>query len=221
MKQSVVRWLQSLKLVIKSEFTSPWGICDLVGLQFNKGHVAHRLKLGQTQSISSMTRAALLLRIPDIETNNSITIKQLAQECSTALPRETVAKETTRLIEDGFVVCQNGERLQKINGWMPLQERFIAVELKLKRVEEALTQAENNFGFADESFVALPEDLALRIAAKSKRREDFERIGVGLISVTTKFASVLIPSSRPSCDKTSAVQLYSVEKFWQAAVKGS
>ena len=166
-------------------------------------------------------RAALLLRVPDIESNNSITLKQLARECSPAIQSERVSKEVTRLVEDGFVVCQNGEQLQKVNGWMPLQERFIAVELKLKRVEEALTQAENNFGFADESFVALPEDLALRIAAKTKRRGDFERLGVGLISVTAKCASIIIPSHRPDCEKTSAVQLYSVEKFWQAAIRGS
>ena len=221
MTQSVVNWLQSLKLVVKSEFTSPWGICDLVGLQFDECHVAHRLRLGQTRSICSLTRAALLLRIPDIETHKSITMSKLARDCSPAVPATIVAKETERLVEDGFVVRHSGERLQKLNGWMPLQKRFIAVELKIKRVEEAMVQAENNFGFADESFVALPEDLAHRISTRPIRKGDFQRSGVGLIAVSQKSSVVLIPSKRPTDRKSSVFQLYSVEKFWQTHPKGS
>ena len=124
MKQSVVKWLQSLKFIVKSEFTSPWGICDLVGLQFNESHVSHRLKLGQTRSITSLTRAALLMLIPDVETRRSISLSHLARECSPAVPPEIVENEARRLVADGFVICESGERLQKVNGWMPLQKRF-------------------------------------------------------------------------------------------------
>jgi hypothetical protein len=221
MRQSVVGWMQALKLIVKSEFTSPWGICDLVGLQFNKRHVAHRLKLGQTRSISSMTRAALLLLIPDIETHKSITMRRLACECASIVQPETVIEETQRLVTDGFVICRSGDRLQKINGWMPLQKRFIAVELKLKRVEEAMLQAESNFGFADESYIALPEELAMRVATRPARRKDFLTSGVGLLSVTPKSSVIIIRSRRRSAEKNPVAQLYSIEKFWQTCPKGN
>ncbi len=48
-------------------------------------------------------------------------------------------------MNDGFIVRTDTQALQKINGWMPLQKRLVAVELKLSRVEEAISQAVNNF----------------------------------------------------------------------------
>jgi hypothetical protein len=219
MRRSVVRWMRALKLVVKSEFTTPWGICDLVGLQFNARHVEHRLKLGQTRPIGSLTRAALLLLIPDVETDKTITMRQLARECAPAMQHGIVAEETRRLEADGFVIRRSGNRLQKINGWMPLQKRFIAVELKLNRVEEAILQAENNLGFAEESYVALPKELAVRVAAKPARQERFRRSGIGLLSVAPKSTTVVIRACPQPLIENSAIQFYSVEKFWRTYLK--
>jgi len=215
MTKPVLHWMQTLNLLIKSEFTSPWGICDLVGLSFNKRNVLRRLRLRQTRPVASITQAALLLNIPDIETGKSIALRKLIDHCAPSITPEVVIAETERLIKERFVIRSSDERLQKINGWMPLQKRLVAVEIKLKRVEEAMLQALNNLGFADESYIALPEALATRIA-KSARQDDFRQSGIGLLSVTSKSCNVIIRSRHQLPDReNSVVQFYCVEKFWR------
>jgi len=219
MREPVAQWMRSQGLTIRAEFISPWGICDLVGLCFNEHNVARRNHLKQNRAVTSMVRAALLLKIPDIESNEAITINQLIKECSPSLIPERVTAEAERLVKDGFVLRRKRNSLQKINGWTPLQKRFIAIELKLKRVAEAILQAENNFGFADESYIALPDDLATRLAAKLARRETFKASGVGLLGVTSNSCKLLIPSHRQNIEKDAVVQFYCVEKFWSVCAK--
>ena len=214
----VKRWMESVGLIVKSELISPWGICDLVGLSFNKRSVARRLELGQRRPVTSMTRAALLLQIPDIGTNESVTLSQIIDACSPALSEEVVVNEAQVLMEDKFVIRQ-GDRLQKVNGWMPMQKRLIAIELKLKRVEEALLQAQNNLGFVTESYVGLPADLAIRIAG-SARCHDFHERGVGLFAVTPASCHLLIRSRRESTSNP-VFQFCCVEKFWRTTAKGN
>ncbi len=212
------RWMESLGLIVRSELISPWGICDLVGLSFNKPNVARRLQLGQRRPVTSMTRAALLLQIPDVETKQEVTLSQLIAACAPILPEEVVVAQAQALVEDKFVI-RNGDRLQKINGWMPLQRRLVSIELKLKRVEEAMLQAQNNLGFANESYVGLPLDLAIRVA-ESGRRDSFYRRGIGLVAVTPNTCEVLI-RSRSMPVNNPVFQFCCVEKFWRSAAKGN
>jgi hypothetical protein len=221
MTASVARWMSSSGMTAKSEFVTPWGICDLVGVRFNRENVARRVELGQTRAVSSITRALLLLRIPDSETGTSITFQRLVQSCEGSIPEETVLRETCRLIADRFVVRSSRRQLQKINGWMPLQDRMVAVELKLSRIDEALRQALNNLGFADESYVALPADVAKRVAGRMSRWPKFVDAGVGLLSVTPRRSRVLVPARNVENWRNKAVQIYCVEKFWSSRVKGS
>jgi hypothetical protein len=214
MTEEVVRWMYSQKLETKCEFISPWGICDLVGVSFNAHNVLKRLKLGQRRRISSVTRAALLLQIPDVETNASTTLQELAQKCAPSIPEDVMEEEIARLIKDRFVVHGEGDALQKRNGWMPLQKRIVAVELKVSRVEEAILQAENNLGFANESYVALPKPLALRIARQVERRHEFATRRVGLLAVTEGQCRVVIRPPVASVEN-EALQMYCVEKFWR------
>jgi hypothetical protein len=132
------------------------------------------------------------------------------------LSEEVVIEETQKLMDDKYVT-RKADRLQRVNGWMPLQKRFIAIELKLKRVGEAMLQAENNLGFADESYVGLPKRLANRIAA-SDRRDDFYKRGIGLLAVTPNSCETLICSRRISAGNP-VFQFCCVEKFWRTTAK--
>ena len=218
MTKPVLHWMQSLDLLVKSEFVSPWGMCDLVGLSFNKRNVSKRLKLRQTKPVASMIQAALLLCIPDIETGKFITMRELIDHCAPSVTSDVVIAETKRLIGQRFI-CNSNDRLQKVNGWMPLQKRLVAVEIKLKRVEEVMLQAIKNLGFADESYVALPAELAARIM-KSARKNDFHQYGIGLLAVTSKSCSVIMRSHRQLPDQRNLVaQFYCVEKFWRTSAK--
>ena len=218
MAEPVKLWMESLSLLVKAEFISPWGICDFVGLNFRNHNVARRLELGQRRAVTSTARAALLLQIPDIETNRCITLSELIAAFAPVLPEEVVLKEAQRLVADKFVVRER-DRLQKVNGWMPLQKRLMAVELKLKRIEEAIRQAQNNLGFSNESYVALPMELATRITS-SNRREDFLKRGIGLLGVTPDSCMVLI-RSRSVPSGNPVFQFCCVEKFWRSLIKGN
>lgn len=223
MSASVLRWMRRSDLIVKAEFVSPWGICDFVGIQFNPVHVRHRLSLRQRKAVTSITRAALLLEVPDIEERRSISIDRLAKKFSSAIPRECLDRDIARLKSDGFLVQTKQGRLQKRNGWMPLQDRIVAVEAKLNRIEEALQQARANLGFAEESYVAFPLKLARRIAANPAPWTEYFKQGVGLIGVTTTRCELLINSYAEGRSNDPAVRLYCAEKFWSevARSKGS
>jgi hypothetical protein len=220
MAPSVARWMTNSGLAVKSEFVTPWGICDLVGVRFNPKNVALRIKNKQLRPISSITRALLLQRIPEFESREFITLKRLIREDATQFPEDIIRREMTRLIADGFVVSGKRQQLQKINGWMPLQERLVAVELKLSRIGEAMRQAMNNLGFAEESYVALPAEVARYVASQEPRWSEFFRAGVGLLSVGRASCKILKTANptRNWIDET--VEFYSVEKFWSTNFKG-
>lgn len=219
MARPVVRWMLSMDLQVKSEFITPWGMCDLVGLNFKKRSVTARLKLGQKQPVGSLTGSALLAQIPDAATGRSISLKRLTEECVPTISEEIVLEQTRRLVASGFVRMR-GDRMQKLNGWMPLHKQLIAVELKLNRVEEAISQARNNLIFADSSYVGLPKELALRVASRRIRESSFLESGVGLLAVASGECEILIPS-RHSAKPDPVIQFYCVEKFWRTYPKGS
>jgi hypothetical protein len=221
MTKPVLQWMQSLGLQVKLEFITPWGMCDLVGLSFKKRARTARLKLGQTQPIGSLIGAALLAQIPDAKTHRTTTLRRLKQECFPTISEDTVAEQIQRLIADGFVLSSGANRLQKLNGWIPLHKRLIAIELKLNRVEEALSQARNNLIFADKSYVGLPKDVAERVAASRTRRSTFLNEGVGLVSVSSRECKILIPSRQRPSGPDPVIQFYCVEKFWRTHSKGS
>lgn len=221
MANSAARWLKAGGMTVKSEFVTPWGVCDFVGLRLNQERVGSRLKLRQTKAISSITRASLLLQIPDIATRKSVSLERLVRDCASSIPAEVVKSETDRLIADRFVVSSAQGRLQKLNGWMPLQDRLIAVELKLSRIQDAMHQAMNNLGFAEESYVGLPAAIARRVASNPSRWSAFFDAGVGLLSVSRHHCDVLLQPRTTEGWTDAAVQFCCVEKFWRTRARDS
>jgi hypothetical protein len=221
MAVAVARWMKATGMTAKSEFVTPWGICDLVGLRFNPEKVACRLAQKQIRAISSITRALLLLQIPDIQEKRAITLNTLVKRFAPSIPEEVIRRETARLIADRFVIASSRCRLQKMNGWMPLQDRMVAVELKLSRVDEAMRQAVNNLGFVDESYVALPADVAGRVISSVTRWSKFFDLGIGLLAVAQYNCEVLQPAGKTGNWTDRAIQLYCVEKFWSTRLRDS
>jgi hypothetical protein len=221
MSGPVVSWMESGGLAVKPEFVTPWGICDFAGLRFDATKIARRLQLRQLRPVSSIIRAVLLLHIPDIEARKSITLSRLIGDMQPFITEGVVRDEVARLIDDRFVVSPCRGRLQKINGWMPLHDRLVSVELKLSRIEEVMNQALNNLGFADESYVALPVEVAYRLANKPSRWSSFIEAGIGVLGVSPKECEVIVPARRVSGWTDSAIQLYCVEKFWRTRSRGS
>jgi hypothetical protein len=219
MTEPAVQWLRGQGLMVKREFPTPWGICDLVGCSLNKRKVDKRIRQKQTKPIRSQLRVHLLSLIPD-EGQGSVGVDDLHRVFDPYLDRERIERELMRLRKDRFAQPAGHDTFYKINGWMPLHKRLIAVELKLARVNDALHQAVNNLGFADESFVALPGEAAKRLA-RSKKKEEFRTEGVGVLAVTPRGCKVILASGRRSARSERVVQTYAVERFWLPHLKGN
>ena len=220
MLEPAARWLQSQGLMVKKEFPTPWGICDLVGCSLNKNKVKQRLALRQVKPIGSQLRVHLLSLIPDRDEGKNISTRDLHAAFAGYLDEDQIGLELARLVRDRFVEPVGSGTFCKINGWMPLHKRLVAVELKLARIDDALHQATNNLGFADESYVALPAALANRLVRR-KRDSQFRSEGVGLLAVDTRGCDVVVRAIPRRVQMDKVVQEHSVERFWQAHIKGS
>jgi len=218
---SATRWMRDGGLDVRAEFITPWGMCDLVGASFNRKHIVERLRLGQKSAVTSITRASILLEIPDVETGKSIKLDTLVRRFASAIPEHVVLAEVARFVVGRFVEHANRAQVHRVNGWMPLHKRLVAVELKLARIEEAMRQALDNLGFATESYVGLPMDVAHRVAASPERWSRFFDAGVGLLSVARHGCEAVVKARRSDCRTDQAVQLYCVEKFWRTRLKDS
>ena len=204
--------------MVKGEFYTPWGICDPVGVAFDRKRVSKRLRLGQKQPIGPLIRLEILNAIPDAETGHSAIYEELEHAYRDLITPSQLRSEIEKLITGKFVTVSERGTLQKVNGWAPLHTRVVALELKLNRVEEALGQAISHQAFAEESYVGFPTGLAERIAT-SPRSARFLAEGVGIVSVGKSRCHILL---RPGTRRhliSPTLQMHCVERFWRTRAK--
>jgi hypothetical protein len=206
------RWLANQGLGHKREFRMPWGICDLVGVEWSHKRVSERMLRRQKAPIGPPGRVAILQLVPDEESCRSIGIDELSAQ--TGHPIEHVARELESLIRGRFVRRNSDGSLTSAVSWAPLHTRIVAVELKLDRIDEAINQARSHAAFATESYVGFPKAVADRIVS-SHHADVLKKAGVGLLSVTEAGAVVVAKpgaSSPIPCD--GVLQMHCVERFW-------
>lgn len=73
----------------------------------------------------------------------------------------------------------------QIRPWMPLYAKIVAVEMKLAKMSEVLFQAQCHYPEVTESWVAMPEPYASRIAPRCEGQ------GIGVLSVGGRCEVVL------------------------------
>jgi len=212
MSGPVRRWLKKEGLAVKDEYVLPWGICDFVGLSFDQERVNKRLALRQFRPIGPPHRIDLLFQIPDVDTSKSISIRQLRKRLP-VLPGDAVERELEKLAQNRFVIQHRNGSFQKLNGWVPLHNRIVAVELKLSRTSEVLGQAASHRAFASESYVAMPSKIAERAA--DTRFAEFHAVGVGILGVTRRACKVLLRPSASGVPVQRTLQAHCVERFWR------
>ncbi len=213
-------WLQSKGLMVKREFPTPWGICDLVGCSFNKRNVKKRLRLGQKKPIGSHFRTMLLSHIPEENEACPIDPAHLIGIFSEFFNDERIISELNRLERDKFVRKTNSGSFYKLNGWMPIHKKLVALELKLSRVQDVLNQAIANLEFADESYVGLPKTTADNLLLSGRVRE-FVDLGIGVLVITAEKCQLLVKSKPTNATPDSVLQNYCIERFWRAFLTNS
>jgi hypothetical protein len=200
--------------MVKEEFFTPWGVCDLVGVALDKRRMKERLRLGQRRPIGPLIRVEILNAIPDVEMGQSASFEELEAEYRDLLTTSQLRVEVESLISNKFVIITERRALQKVNGWAPLHARIVALELKLNRVEDALSQAASHLTFAEESFVGLPTGLAERIA-NSARAAKFQSEGVGIVSVGKRKCETVLAAEARRHPTNRTLQMHCVERFWR------
>jgi hypothetical protein len=207
------KWLTSQRLLVKQEFRTPWGICDIVGLELAHPRVTDRLLLRQRKAIGPPHRIALLQLVPLPEIGRAATTEELSSQIGKSV--EWVASELGVLNRSRFVRKLADGSFQNLTGWAPLHRRIVAVELKLGRVEEAIAQARAHLAFATESFVGLPAPIAERLLQRG-RRPYLQESGVGLLSVGAEGTTILVPAvADPNEHSDATLQMHCVERFWR------
>jgi hypothetical protein len=206
------KWLTSQGLEYKREFRMPWGICDLVGVEWSRPRVSDRMLRRQRAAIGPPGRVAILQLVPDEESGRSIDIDEIrTQVCK---PLDWVARELESLIRGNFVKRNADGSLTSAVSWAPLHTRIVAVELKLDRIDEAINQARSHVAFATESYIGFPGVVAERIIA-SHHSSVLQKAGVGLLSVTDGGAVVLAkPVTSQQIPRDGVLQMHCVERFW-------
>jgi hypothetical protein len=213
MTAPVYAWMRRNRLNVKHEFSLPWGICDLVGVSFNERRVRTRLAHGQVQAVGTPRRLSLLHKIPDEKTCRSVDLKQLHTEFNGLFSLDALERDLDYLLRCKFIRSPKNGRFQSLNGWAPLHNRIVAVELKLNRIHEALEQACSNRAFASESYVALPSRTARRLI-RTDRIDLFRKNGVGILAVGARSCLPLLSSS---CEQQDLLlQAHCVERFWRS-----
>ena len=212
MRGPVERWLVSQGFMTKSEFTLPWGICDLVAVQFREESAKQRVVFRQTQPVRSLELIQLLELMPR---RRAITVAKLRGALTPSKSSSQLDANLRRLKEMRLVSSPRRNQIQKHVPWAPLQRRVVAVEMKLSRVTAALAQARPHLYFADECYVALPNDVAAR-ASEGNRKRDFLDRGIGLLGVTPDHVRVLVRPGSYAAGATlnSPLQAYCTERFW-------
>ena len=217
MTEPVRAWMERQGLHVRTECSTPWGICDLVGVTFRVRNVKRRLALRQRSTIGSQFNVAVLATLPDSEVDRGITTSTI-QELLGGIASIASIESVLSKLEQRRFVQRTGDRFAKINGWMPLHDRIVAIELKLDRIEDVIQQAISHVGFATESYVGLPMATARRLVG-SPRFERLQKAGVGVIGVEQHSARMLRRSTPGFAATIPWLQMHMAERFWRTGHK--
>lgn len=109
---------------------------------------------------------------------------------SVGLPMSSFKRALRELVRAGLVFqTDDGQLVQTALATAAIAVELIAVEAKLSRWREALAQAIGYKDFTDRVYVALD---AGRLELTKAMREEFERVGVGLLSCTPDTVMAMI-----------------------------
>lgn len=219
MTEHAERWMASGGLTVWREFGSPWGSCDMVACALDPGRVRRRVAQGLSRPLGPQMRIALLLMMPKAGDGQGTSRDELLKRVGPYFSKRRVLEEIDRLVKNRFAVETLAGIFSNVDGWLPMQKKLLAMELKLTRIEEVLDQALSNQGFADESWVGLPLEVAGRLM-QSARLESFIKAGIGVLAVGQEGCEVLLEPCLHQV-KIEALQVYCVERFWRERPKDS
>jgi len=221
MKAPTIKWMRSEGLTVRQELTTPWGPCDLVGISIDEIRALHRVSLRQLKPIGSPLRARVLELVPDSSNAPIINRDDVKEHFDEIIDRTEIDTIIDSLIQHHYIRSGKNGKLHRLNGWTPIHNRLVTVELKLSRIEEVMMQARNHLSLTWESYIGVPLKLASQLAGSARRKDFFDQ-GLGLLGVSASGCDVLIsPRPRKTNAITTDIQMSLADRFWTQYVKDS
>lgn len=213
MLDPVVAWLTDSGYFVKTEYRTPWGICDLVAAKFYSNRIKQRIKLNQRKTIGLLSKVALLYSIPDQASGKSRSLKKLYNDFGLYLDSDILDAYLQDLERKNFIFEVRKGIYQKNNGWEPLHQQIISIELKLSRIQDAIDQAIKNSALTGQTYVGFPLEVSNNIYHSTKI-DEFKSAGIGILGITKEKCVVLLPP-RPNNNLVDPVlELHAAERFW-------
>lgn len=215
MKYPVRCWMIQQGMYVAEEFSTGWGICDLVGCKFDENKITQRTQQKQRQPIGSTEAVYIYNQLPDsAKSKRGVRLETLANKLGPYIKLDKIESTINRLKSTNHVIETKSGSYQKVNGWAPLYSRLVAIELKLNRLSDVINQARANQAIVPESYIALPADVAEQNFQK-EFRSLLENEGLGLLAVTEDSCNMLLRARQTSGLMFTALELWVVENFWR------
>lgn len=212
---TVLLWLGEQGLVQVTEFVTPWGVADVLAIRPNVSRVNERISAGQLEPVTDVHAMELLLSLPTGDKPKRTS--DVARKFVPLLGPVLFERAVRNLVRKRFLI-QDGTSLVRRTDWMPYHDQLVAVELKLRRIDEALAQARRHKAITAESYVGMPAVIAERVAF-TDRRSEFEAAGVGLLSLQDGSCKVLISPDHSTKTVIEAQQFSAAEACWRTVLK--
>ena len=154
-----IKWLKNSGLYVKEEFRTPEGVCDIVAYKFKSRAINKRLERGLVGNMTSELQISIWAYVVSFA-DSGCRRERLLDFFSKGFDRLDVLTSLEKLIKKGFVETDLQGFLFAENSWFPLTDKIVSIELKLKNVNEALSQAKRYSYFSDYSYIGMPLDFS-------------------------------------------------------------
>jgi len=182
-----------------------------MGVEWDIDQVLLRRNSGHLVAVESDQAVSVMLSVPDGA--GSVSRASLLEEFTDSLGERRLNEVLQTLLRRKLLREDETGAYTRSTPWMPFHRKLIAVELKLKRVEEVLNQAKRHLTITPHSFVALPPAIAARLAASSKA-DEFRLAGVGLVAASNGTCEELIAPSFSGERLDRVFEIAAAEKCW-------
>lgn len=177
------------------EFSTPWGIADLVLLNLKIEEINNRIDENLTKPIISRLGTLVM---NSLKYNRLTSIERLSISCA---KKSTYLKAhiLNFLLTEGYILEPNHNHYIKNSKYTSIANNIIAIEFKKENYKRAIYQAQRYKLFANQVYVALP---SVKVDKLQDRLNMFRDKEIGLIAVNNNSAKVIInpPKKNPLSD---------------------
>lgn len=210
----VKTYFEAAGAFVAPELSLGWGRADLVAFELDREKCRARVRNGQFRSLDRADHYRALRHMPELESGEHVSVAELCERLgrSASYVRASLVPFLERA---GYAKRVGPGQLAKVNGFIPIAQRVIAIEAKVSDWRKGAIQAKRHRSFANRVYLALSSDYVHRVQLEVLRKH-----GIGLLSasgfgVVEILASPDMPPLDPDRHSFSAEWLW---RYRRAAV---